>query len=141
TNLRAATAYAFSPQPSKQNTLRAEAERIYGKNNAANAARAWEIFSEAFLFFPYGVSIYVLPLQHGPANPLRLRPTKLAPGMILFPYDAYQSWKGAYPPKVVQELMAKLASRWWDGLKILENLDIRGRADAELELSIARTCH
>jgi hypothetical protein len=140
-NLRAAAAYAFAPRPAKRDTLRAEAERIYGTRNASSAVQAWEIFSEAFLLFPYGVSIYVLPLQHGPANPLRLRPTGLAPGMILFPYDAYQAWKGAYPPKVVQELMAKLASRWRDGLNILEKLDIRGRADAELELAIARTCH
>src|SRR5690606_10172866 len=111
-NLRAASTYGMESKPSRQQILETEAGRIYGKTHATQAIRAWEIFSEAFQSFPYGVAIYILPVQHGPANPLRLHPTKLSPGMILFPYDAYQSWKGGYPPAVVQDLLAKLSRRW-----------------------------
>jgi len=140
-NLHAAAAYASTPRPPRAEILHAEAERIYGADQAKEAVRAWEIFSEAFQSFPYGVSIYVLPLQHGPANPLRLRPTGLAPGMILFPYDAYQSWKGAYPAATVQELMTKLARRWGEGVAVLERIGGRASKEAVLELAIARTCH
>ncbi len=138
-NLRAFARFASEPQPSKAEILRAEAERIYGPQHAVEAVRAWEIFSEAFQFFPYGVSIYVLPVQHGPANLLRTRKTGLPPGMILFPHDAYQQWRGAYPARTVQELMARLARRWSDGVAVLEKLQVRG-AEAELELAVARTC-
>jgi hypothetical protein len=140
-NLRAAAAYASTPRPPRAEILRAEAERLYGPDLAGEAIRAWEIFSDAFHSFPYGVAIYVLPLQHGPANPLRLRPTKLAPGMILFPYDALQSWKGAYPPATVQSLLAELARRWSEGVAVLERIAGGAGKAAALELAIARTCH
>lgn len=139
-NLRAASAYAYSPRPSRDQILHDEASRLYGEASAPQAIRAWQTFSEAFQLFPYGVSIYVLPLQHGPANLLRLKPTKLPPGMILFPHDAYSAWKGAYPPATVQKLMAQLAARWADGVAILEAIAMRTR-EAKLELAIARTCH
>jgi hypothetical protein len=140
-NLRAAAAYAIAPRPNRTKILRTEAQRIYGADGATEVVRAWEIFSDAFQSFPYGVSIYVLPLQHGPANPLRLRPTGLAPGMILFPYDAYNSWKGAYPAAIAQELMAKLARRWGEGVAVLERIGASAGKEAALELAIARTCH
>lgn len=139
-NLRAAAAYAADRSPSKSAILQAEATQIYGAARAGDAIQAWQHFSNAFQNFPYGVAIYVLPLQHGPANPLRLKPVGLRPGMILFPYDAYQSWKGTYPPKIVQELMAKLASGWGEGVRMLEKIDGPGAA-ARLELAVARTCH
>ena len=140
-NLRAAAAYAAEPRPDRAKILQAEAQRIYGPDGAAKAVQAWEIFSEAFQSYPYGVSIYVLPTQHGPANPLRLRPTGLEPGMILFPYDAYNSWKGAYPAATVQQLMAKLAQRWGEGVAMLEQIGAPKSKEAALELAIARTCH
>jgi hypothetical protein len=139
-NLRASSAYAFEPRPSRDQILMQEATRLYGVGGAQEAVRAWTVFSEAFQSFPYGVAIYVLPVQHGPANPLRLQPTGLAPGMILFPYDAYKSWKGAYPPATVRDLMAKMAKRWGDGVAILEKIRPAGK-EAALELAIARTCH
>ena len=121
-NLRASAAYAAEPRPNRSEILQREAERIYGPSAAKDALRAWDIFSDAFQSFPYGVAIYVLPVQHGPANPLRLRPTGLAPGMMLFPYDAYKTWKGVYPAETVQQLMAKLASRWAQGLELLTKI-------------------
>ncbi len=130
----------FEPRPTREQILLNEATRLYGANGAKDAVRAWEIFSEAFQSFPYGVAIYVLPTQHGPANLLRLHPTGLAPGMILFPYDAYKTWKGVYPASTVQELMMKLAKRWGDGVAVLEQIRTRSK-DAALELAIARTCY
>lgn len=139
-NLRAAAAYAIEPRATREEILQAEAARIYGVAAAAQAVRAWEIFSEAFQLFPYGVAIYVLPLQHGPANLLRLRPTGHKPGMILFPQDAYQAWRGAYPAGTVRDLMSALARRWADGVAILEKIVDQERSESKLELAIARTC-
>lgn len=144
-NLKAAAAYASQPRPSRERILQDEASRIYGDAGAGAALDAWRIFSEAFKSFPYGVAIYVLPTQHGPANLLRLKPTGLKPGMILFPYDQYQSWKGAYPPEIAQQLMAQLAAQWRTGLDTLEKAaaaaPVTQRKAAQLELAIARTCH
>jgi len=138
-NLRAAAAYAMHPRPSKEEILQREATRLYGPTHRDTAVKAWKLFSQAFLHFPYGVSIYVLPLQHGPANPLRLQPTGRAPGMILFPYDAYKAWRGAYPDETVRDQMRKLASGWSEGVKLLETIPASGR-EAQLERAIARTC-
>ncbi len=143
-NLRAASAYAFEPRPTRQQILETEARRIYGAPGASEAMTAWQIFSDAFQKFPYGVSIYILPTQHGPANLLRLKPTGLKPGMILFPYDQYQSWRGAYPAPVVQKLMSELAASWAKGVDVLERAlrlaPPSNRKAARLEYDIARTC-
>ena len=61
--------------------------------------------------------------------------------MMLFPYDAYKTWKGVYPGETVQQLMAKLASRWSQGLELLTKNTAPNNKDAMLELSVARTCH
>jgi hypothetical protein len=143
-NLRAAAAYAFEPHPAKDEILAAEAGRVYGKDAASDAVAAWQRFSDAFLEFPYGVAVYVLPTQHGPANLLQSTPTGLKPGMILFPYDAYRAWSGVYPPEIVQSQMTKLASKWLEGIPILEravsHTPPQKKKDAERELAIALTC-
>lgn len=142
-NLRAAAAYAFEPRPSKEEILAHEATALFGPEAASEATAAWNRFSEAFVEFPYGVAIYILPTQHGPANLLRLHPTNLPVGMILFPYDDYKRWSGAYPPEVVQSQMRKLATKWREGLVLLEraakNVPADKKAGAARELAIART--
>jgi hypothetical protein len=144
-NLRAAASYAFEPRPDDATVLRQEAERMYGAAMADEAVAAWETFSDAFLEFPYGVAIYIIPTQHGPANLLRPKPTNLKAGMILFPYDAYKSWSGAYPPDIVRSQFRKLAAKWRTGLDMLERVVAKAPATkkraAERELAIARTCH
>jgi len=101
-------------------------------------------FSAAFEEFPYGVSIYVIPAQHGPANPLRLEPTGYRPGMILFPYDDYKAWSGDYPPRVVHDQFSKMASLWKQGLiplrEGLPKVPAAKRKTAELDLAIVETC-
>jgi len=143
-NLRASAAYAYEPRPAKKEILAAEAERVYGKDAASDAVAAWQRFSDAFLEFPYGVAVYILPTQHGPANLLQLKPTGLKPGMILFPYDAYRAWSGAYPPEVVQSQMTILASKWLEGIPLLKraanHAPPQKKKEAERELAIALTC-
>jgi hypothetical protein len=143
-NLQAASAYAFEPRPDAAAVLRREAERMYGASMADQAVAAWRAFSDAFLEFPYGVAIYIIPTQHGPANLLRLEPTKLKPGMILFPHDAYRSWSGAYPPDIVRSQFRKLSEKWRTGLDILERVAARTpeakKKAANRELAIAKTC-
>jgi hypothetical protein len=143
-NLRAANAYGEKPRPAKREVLRQEAERLFGAAGAPHGIRAWESFSRALQHFPYGVAIYVLPVQHGPANLLRVDPTGLKPGMILFPYDRYEAWRGVYPAATARRLLAELSAGWKEGLPDLEKAVAmsppRRRGDAERELAIARTC-
>ncbi|MBO0858203.1 MAG: hypothetical protein J2P21_07040 [Chloracidobacterium sp.] len=143
-NLRAAAAYAFEPRPSKEEILRREATALFGEAASSDAIAAWNRFSEAFQEFPYGVAIYILPTQHGPANLLRLKPTNLPAAMILFPYDDYKHWCGVYPPDVAQSQMRKLAGEWREGLLLLEKaapkVPAALKTTAARELAIAKTC-
>lgn len=143
-NLHAAATYGSEPRLSEAELLRSEAERMYGPAAAEDAIAAWVAFGEAFREYPYGIAVYVIPTQHGPANPLRLKATGLEPGMILFPYDAYKKWSGAYPPDVVRSQFRKLAAKWRAGLDRLEGAAERAspvkRQHARRELAIAKTC-
>jgi hypothetical protein len=138
-NLAAAKAYYFEPRPSDEEILRGVAEQRCGKAAAPGVLAEWKKFSEAFVEFPYGVAIYVIPTQHGPANPLRLRPTGFRAAMMLFPYDDLKGWCGVYPPEVVLKQFTKMAAIWKEGLTLLRSAlsDSRGETD----LAIAETCY
>jgi hypothetical protein len=144
-NLRAAAGFAFEPRLPAAPILRNEAERMYGSTMADEVVTAWQAFSEAFLEFPYGVAIYIIPTQHGPANLLRLNPTGLKPGMILFPHDAYKEWSGAYSPDQVLSQFRKMATKWRSGVERLERIvgkvPAAKKSGAERELAIAKTCY
>ncbi|MCX6621951.1 MAG: hypothetical protein NTY38_12930, partial [Acidobacteria bacterium] len=114
-NLAAIARYAFEPRPSDEQILLDVATERYGAAAAEVVVDAWKRLGSAFEQFPYGVSIYVIPTQHGPANPLRLRPTGRRASMILFPYDDLKSWCGAYPPEAVQAQFTRLADEWRAG--------------------------
>ena len=124
--------------------MKEAAEQRYGKAAAADMAQAWRQFSDAFREFPYGVHVYMIPTQHGPANPLRLRDTGYRAGIMLFPYDDYKGWSGQYPPEVAQKQFAKTAALWKVGVESMEralaNVPPGKRRDAELDLAIAKTC-
>jgi hypothetical protein len=143
-NLMAAKAYYFDPAPDAAETLRRVARQKFGAG-FADAVAAWDVFSRAFLEFPYGVAIYVIPVQHGPANLLRMTPTGHKPGMILFPHDGMKTWCGKYPPEVVERQFARMASLWRPGLALLERAVAAApagkRRGAAMELGIARTCY
>ncbi len=140
-NLEAAAAVYRDPHPSKTEILSRLAATRYGAEAAPRVVEAWEQFGAAFQQYPYGVSIYVLPTQHGPANLLRLRPTGQRSAMILFPHDDMKGWCGAYPPEVVLAQMRKLAEAWKLGLTTLERAIGRMRGAAEEDLAVARTCY
>ncbi len=114
-NLAAIERYAFEPRPSDEQILLDVATERYGREAAAEVVDAWQKLSAAFEQFPYGVAIYTIPVQHGPANLLRLHPTGRKASMMLFPYDDLKSWCGAYPPEVVQSQFTRLADEWRAG--------------------------
>lgn len=144
-NLLAAKAYYFESVPPAGETLAGVARQRFGQAAAAPAVAAWERFSEAFEEFPYGVAIYVIPVQHGPANLLRMRATGHRPGMILFPHDGMKAWCGKYPPEIVEGQFTRMAAKWKEGLALLERAAVQTppgkQRNARLDLAIARTCY
>ncbi|MFN0166666.1 MAG: hypothetical protein ACKV22_09565 [Bryobacteraceae bacterium] len=140
-NLEAASAYYYEKNPDKGQLLRRVAERRYGRAAAPEVVAAWRQFSSAFQEFPYGVHVYVIPAQHGPANLLRLEPTGHRAGMMLFPHDALAQWCGPYPPSVVQSQFSKLSAKWKTGLdQFRAAMNKASRQFAALDLAIAETC-
>jgi hypothetical protein len=144
-NLAAAKACFFDPARPAADVLAAVARQRFGDRAAAGAVEAWRRFSEAYREFPYGVAIYIIPTQHGPANLLRFHPTGRRSGMILFPHDNVKAWSGAYPPEVVASQFTKMASLWLEGLTVLRQavpkVSPQRRATAEADLAIAETCY
>jgi len=65
-------------------------------------------------------------------------------GMILFPWDDYKEWCGAYPPTVVRDQFARLADRWEVALPVFRKAVARvpawKKSQADLDLAIAETC-
>jgi hypothetical protein len=141
-NLEAMLSFAHAGHPGKDEILRRVAERRYGAAVAADVVQAWRAFSQAFQEFPYGVAIYVIPVQHGPANLLRLEPTGHRAAMMLFPHDALPQWCGAYPPEAVAQQFTKMAARWREALPAFRKAMARASGPhAPLDLAIAETCY
>jgi hypothetical protein len=142
-NLEIAKEYLSSPGTEAE-VLQRVAARRYGPRAVPLILEAWQGFSEAFEQFPYGVDIYTIPTQHGPANLLRPSATGVKSSMILFPQDDYKGWSGEYPPAVVREQFAKMATLWERALPAFRNaLDLvpsARRAAALEDLAIAETC-
>jgi hypothetical protein len=143
-NLEIAKEVCLAPDDRAEDVLERVARRRYGRAAAPGALEAWSAFSEAFEEFPYGVNVYCIPTQHGPANLLRARPTGMGCGMILFPWDAYQQWCGAYPPAVVRDQFARMAGRWEKALPVFRAAVGRvpewQKARAEEDLAVAEAC-
>jgi hypothetical protein len=143
-NLEIAKEVCFAPEDPVDRVLERVARRRYGKEAAPLVLDAWKGFSDAFEEYPYGVNIYLIPTQHGPANLLRARPSGAATGMILFPQDAYRAWSGAYPPEVVRDQFNRMADLWEEALplfrKAVERVPTLRKAAALEDLAIAETC-
>ena len=144
-NLAVAQAYYFEERPPRDRILLELAAQRYGESAAPEIRAAWRQFSQAFRQFPYGVAVYTIPTQHGPANPLRFHPTKARAGMILFPYDDLKTWCGAYPPEVVLDQFTKLAAEWKEGLEKFRagvaKAALYAKATAIADLATAETCY
>jgi hypothetical protein len=143
-NLEIAREVCFAPGDGVEPVVGRVARRRYGPQAAALVTEAWKGFSEAFREFPYGVNVYLIPTQHGPANLLRARPSGAPPGMILFPQDAYRAWCGPYPPAVVRDQFTRMADRWEQALPLLRRavgqVPAPRKATAAEDLAIAETC-
>ncbi len=144
-NLDAAKAYYSEPGPgSEKEILLSVARRRYGVEATPDILEGWRRFSAAFEEFPYGVRVYIIPTQHGPANLLRFHPSGYRPGMILFPEDDVAAWSGIYPPEVVWEQFSKMTILWKSGLEVfrrgIRKVPVSRRATAETDLAIAETC-
>jgi hypothetical protein len=143
-NLEIAREVCFAPEDGVDQILRRVARRRYGDKAAPLVLDAWKGFSDAFEQYPYGVHIYLIPTQHGPANLLRVRPSGAATGMILFPQDAYRAWSGAYPPEVVRDQFTRMADLWEKALPLfrraVERVPATRKSAAEEDLAIAETC-
>ncbi|MCW5978233.1 MAG: hypothetical protein KIT09_09160 [Bryobacteraceae bacterium] len=143
-NLEAAKGFYFEGG-AREDALPAIARRRYGVEAAPEAIKAWAQFSAAFEQFPYGVHVYFVPTQHGPANLLRWTPTGRPPAMILFPHDGLDQWRGPYPAEVMRGQFAKMAAMWREGLdtlgRALEKASPARRRHAAIDLAAAQTCH
>lgn len=144
-NLEVAREYYTWPAPDPETILHKVAERRYGREAAPLITEAWKLFSSAFQEFPYGVRIYVIPTQHGPANLLRLSPTGHRPHMILFPHDDFQNWMGPYPAAVVRDQFQKMSAGWEKGMeafrRALELVPPHLAEEARRDLGISETCY
>jgi hypothetical protein len=136
-NLEVAQAYAAGPQ-SREEVLQRIAKARYGPIAGPQIRVAWKIFSEAFREFPYGVAIYTIPTQHGPANLLRLDPTGVKASMILFPQDDLKAWCGAYPAAAVHAQFTRMAQIWKQGLERFRAAP--SNVAVSSDIAIAETC-
>ncbi len=144
-NLEIAKEYYVWPTPDGDDILFRVAMRRYGDRAAPRILNAWHRFSDAFEHFPYGIQIYVIPTQHGPANLLRLTETGYPSGMILFPYDDWKSWVRPYPPTTVQSQFQRMASEWNAGLtdfrEAIRMIPDSRKEEAEKDFGVAETCY
>ncbi|HUQ91536.1 MAG TPA: hypothetical protein VM120_07630 [Bryobacteraceae bacterium] len=143
-NLAVAKEFYFEPSGGIDEILARVAARRYGSTAAPHALRAWKAFSEAFEEFPYGVHVYVIPTQHGPANMLRAKETGVKPSMILLPQDDLDMWRGPYPAEVVRDQFLAMARGWRTGLEAFRravSLAPKTKsAMAREDLAIAEVC-
>jgi hypothetical protein len=143
-NLAVAKEYYFEPSGDPEEILAKVAARRYGTAAVPHALRAWKAFSGAFEEFPYGVHVYVIPTQHGPANMLRAKPTGVRPSMILLPQDDLETWRGPYPAGVVRDQFLAMARGWSEGLEAFRRaVEVAAKpkaAKAQEDLAIAEVC-
>jgi hypothetical protein len=143
-NLAAAKAWYFEPRKTNEEILVEVAGQRYGQAAAPLLVAAWKEFSDAFLEYPYGIAVYTIPTQHGPANPLRFRPTGRRASMILNPSDDLKGWCGAYPAEAVLKQFTRMAELWKEGVEVLRGAAAKAGKTrnrfAALDVSVAETC-
>lgn len=144
-NLEIASRFCGKTTPSVAEVLNEVATKRYGADGAPKAREAWTAFSTAFSQFPYGCSIYSIPVQMGPANPLYGQKTGYSSTMVGIPYDDVASWGGAYPIEVFASQFEKVAEGWRSGIpplkEAVEKAPSDRLADAEAELRFAEAAH
>ncbi|MDB6028640.1 MAG: hypothetical protein JWM68_4863 [Verrucomicrobiales bacterium] len=120
------------------------AARRYGESAADDAVRGWTKMSAAFSEeFPFSVSPYAGPLQHGPCLPWY--PSDIPGGYgrtTLFNCkDDWRHWTAPYPQDVMMKLLRHLCVRWDEGLEDLRKAAAKApperRPLAERDLGVA----
>lgn len=110
-NLEAFTLAAQPDGPEPEEALRRTAARRFGDAAVAPTVAYWKAFSRAFSEFPYHIgTVYVAPVQTGPANPLWEKSTGYGATMVGYPYDHLDGWRSVYPADVFVDQLAKAAS-------------------------------
>lgn len=90
--------------------LESLAVRRHGAAAGPAVTQFWRGLSAAFREFPYhGGTVYLAPLQTGPANPLWPGPTRYAATMVGIPYDDLKGWRSVYPEEVFVGQLEKVA--------------------------------
>jgi hypothetical protein len=132
-NLEISARFCAQPTPSVKEVLDAVAVERYGVEGAPRARKAWTAFSTAFGQFPYGCSLYTIPVQTGPANPLYLGKTGYHGTMVCFPYDDLPGWRGIYPAEVFAAQFERVASGWLLGIPDLKAAVEKAPSDRQWE--------
>lgn len=92
-------------------TLETLARRRHGPDHATAVASFWRECSMAYREFPFsGGTVYLAPLQTGPANPLWSAPTGYHASMVGIPYDDLEGWRSIYPADIFASQLEKVAS-------------------------------
>lgn len=83
---------------------------------------ACHTFSEAFSHYPFHIVVaYKGPQYMGPSNPLFEHKTGLRATMTGLPYDDIDEWRGIFPVEVLEKQFGLMATKWGEGLQVLEN--------------------
>ena len=133
----------WNPNLSEEEVLRRIAAKRYGAEAVESAVRGWTKLSEAFTEeFPFSVSPYSAPLQHGPSLPLYRKDIPLPYGHVsLFNCkDDWTRWPPPYSPELMTKLLRHMCDRWDEGLKELRETVLKSgtrRKMAERDFGVA----
>lgn len=120
-NLMIPRLFDRSPVPSKGEVLQELAVTRYGRDGAANARRAWTLMSEAYREYPYsGSVVYYSPVQMGPANLFRPKPTGYNATMSGLPYDDLNRWRSIYPAETFARQFEKMGNGFEEAVPLLQ---------------------
>jgi hypothetical protein len=127
-----------------QQAMLSAAETRYGAQIAPDVGEAWNKASDAFLEFPYHVSVvYNAPHHVAPANRLWTSPTGYRATMVGIPYDDLDGWRGIYPADVFVRQMRRTSEGFEEAANSLEKCLPRAGThskDLMLEIGLLRTC-
>ena len=121
-NLEIPQLFDRRPVPTKEQVLDELALKRYGEQGAPFARDAWSMMSNAYREYPYsGGVVYNAPVQMGPANLFRPKPTGYRATMVGIPYDDLTTWHSIYPADIFARQFEKMAAGFAEAIPILEN--------------------
>jgi hypothetical protein len=92
-------------------TLETLALRRHGRTYSTAVVAFWRECSAAFREFPFHAgTVYLAPLQVGPANPLWPGATGYRATMVGIPYDDLEGWRSVYPAEIFVAQLERVAA-------------------------------